>query len=136
MLHTEKDRPERRFNVQTNQQLGLMSESNISLGGKATSYWDLISFFIFTSFRIFIFVFKQCGSFHFYCDILQCWFFLEFVILKVIVQASNRSKVFCEESVLKNLTKFRGKSLCWSHFVIELQAWRTLYLKNINICGS
>ena len=31
-------------------------------------------------------------------------------------------EVFCEKSILKNFTKFKGKHLCWSLFLINLHA--------------
>ena len=30
---------------------------------------------------------------------------------------------FYEKDVLKDFAKFKGKQLCWSHFLIKLQAW-------------
>ena len=32
------------------------------------------------------------------------------------------SEIFCENGVLKNFPKFTGKRLCWSLFLIKLQA--------------
>ena len=36
---------------------------------------------------------------------------------------SGRPKVFCKKSVLVNFSKFTGKHLCWSVFLIKLQVW-------------
>ena len=51
---------------------------------------------------------------------------------------SSHSHVFFKRGVLKNFANIRGKHLCWSLFLIKLQAFRLLrvaelpnYLKNI-----
>ena len=33
-------------------------------------------------------------------------------------------EVFCKKGILKNVANFTGKHLCWSVFLIKLQAWR------------
>ena len=33
-------------------------------------------------------------------------------------------EVFCKKGILKNFANFTGKHLCWSLFLIKLQAWR------------
>ena len=43
----------------------------------------------------------------------------------------NHPGVFCKTGALKNFEQFTGKHLCWSHFLIKLQAWRhTILLKS------
>ena len=42
-------------------------------------------------------------------------------------------EVFFKKGVLKNFANLTGKHLCWSLFLIKLQARRTPILKNI--CG-
>ena len=37
---------------------------------------------------------------------------------------SNHPEVFCKKGVLRNFTKFAGKHLCRSLFLIKLQAFR------------
>ena len=37
---------------------------------------------------------------------------------------SSRPEVFCKKGVLKNFAIFTGKHLCWSLFLIKLQAWK------------
>ena len=37
---------------------------------------------------------------------------------------SSRSQMFFKIGVLKNFAIFAGKHLCWSYFLIKLQAWR------------
>ena len=39
-------------------------------------------------------------------------------------------EVFCKKGVLKNFAVFTGKHLCWSLFLIELQAFRPAALLN------
>ena len=42
--------------------------------------------------------------------------------MSYLVFRSNLSKTFFKIGVLKNLAKFRGKYMCWSPFLIKLQA--------------
>ena len=37
---------------------------------------------------------------------------------------SSRLQMFFKIGVLKNFTMFKGKHLCWSYFLIQLQGWR------------
>ena len=41
---------------------------------------------------------------------------------------SSHPEVFCKRVVLKKFTKFTGKHLCRSIFLIKLQAWRRPFL--------
>ena len=41
---------------------------------------------------------------------------------------SSRSQMFLKICVLKNFAKFTGKRLCWSLFLMMLQAWRAATL--------
>ena len=45
----------------------------------------------------------------------------------------RRSQMFFKIDVLKNFANFTGKHLCWSLFLIQLQAWRvaTLFKKRL-----
>ena len=48
------------------------------------------------------------------------------------IYRSSLLQVFFKIGVLKNFTTFKEKHLCWSLFLIKLQAWRpTLYQKEI-----
>ena len=38
--------------------------------------------------------------------------------------------LFCKKGVLRNFANFIGKHLCWSLFLMELQAWRPATLLN------
>ena len=49
----------------------------------------------------------------------QC--FLVFLLITTKYRSSH-SQMFYKIGVLKNFTKFIGKHLCWSHFLIKLQA--------------
>ena len=40
---------------------------------------------------------------------------------------SSRSQMFFKIGVLKNFTIFPRKHLCWSYFLVKLQAWRSAY---------
>ena len=40
---------------------------------------------------------------------------------------SSRPEVFCKKDALKTYGKFTGKNLCWSLFIIKLQAFRFQY---------
>ena len=44
----------------------------------------------------------------------------------------QRSQLFLKISVLKNFTIFQGKHLCWSLFLIKLQAWTALLKRGSN----
>ena len=45
---------------------------------------------------------------------------------------SSCPKAFCKKGVFRNFSKFTGKPLCWSVFLINLQAWGLqLYYKKI-----
>ena len=41
--------------------------------------------------------------------------------------------MFCKNGVLKDFAKFPGKHLCWSFFLIKLQAWKKNFMKKINL---
>ena len=45
---------------------------------------------------------------------------------------SSRSQMICKIGVLKNSTKLAGQKLCWSHFLIKLQALRSATLSKRN----
>ena len=51
-----------------------------------------------------------------------------------IFDRSSSSHMFFKMGVLKVFTDFTGRHLCWSHFLIKLQAWRpaTLLKKDSN----
>ena len=50
--------------------------------------------------------------------------------MKLELQYRNsRSQMFFKVGVLKNFVSFTGKHLCWSLFLIKLQAWRPNFLK-------
>ena len=38
---------------------------------------------------------------------------------------SSQPDVLCEKGVVKNFAIFTGKHLCWSLFLIKMQAWRS-----------
>ena len=45
---------------------------------------------------------------------------------------SSGSQMICKIGVLKNSTKLAGQKLCWSHFLIKLQALRSATLSKRN----
>ena len=69
-------------------------------------------------------------------------FLLETFVLPLIppVYRSSRSQMSFKIGVQKNFAIFIGKHLCWSLFLIQLQAWRPATLlkrdSNIVVCSS
>ena len=60
-----------------------------------------------------------------------------FFLLICFGDRGSHQKVFYKKGVLKNFVNFTGKHLCWSLFLINLQAWRsgTLLKKRLHhIC--
>ena len=57
------------------------------------------------------------------------------VVLRVIpallwkIERSSRPEVFCKKGVIKNFTKFKGKHLYQSLFLIKLHAWACNFIK-------
>ena len=53
---------------------------------------------------------------------------------QLIVHRSSHHRCFVKKGALKNFENFTGKYLCWSLFLIKLQAWRlaTLLKKDSN----
>ena len=49
---------------------------------------------------------------------------LRFTILYSSYQQKQPPDVFCKKAALKNFAIFTGKHLCWSLFLIKLQAFR------------
>ena len=45
-----------------------------------------------------------------------------------IKEAIGCSQKFFEIGVLKNTATFAGKIMCWSHFLIKFQSWKSLQL--------
>ena len=43
-----------------------------------------------------------------------------------IKEAIGCSQKFFEIGVLKNTATFAGKNMCWSHFLIKFQSWKSL----------
>ena len=41
--------------------------------------------------------------------------------------------MFYKKAVLKNFAIFTGKHLCWSHFLIKLQAWSSYWSFTVNV---
>ena len=41
------------------------------------------------------------------------------------ISRSSRPEVFCKKAALKTYAKFTGKHMCWSLFLIKLQAFRS-----------
>ena len=57
--------------------------------------------------------------------------FLFGTLLKTPVQPQKQLlELFCKKSVLRNFANFTGKHLCWSLFIIELQAFWPATLLN------
>ena len=51
----------------------------------------------------------------------------DFFFIKKNVCQKHPSEVFCKKEILKNIAYFTGKHLCWSLFLIKLQAILQLY---------
>ena len=49
---------------------------------------------------------------------VYCW-----KIFEQIVTVAYLKKVICKKGALKNFANFTGNHLCWSLFIIKLQAW-------------
>ena len=45
------------------------------------------------------------------------------LVLQIRTVRSSRPELFCEKRVLRNFSKFTGKHLCQSLFLIKLQVW-------------
>ena len=99
---------------------------NISreIGGKA--FWGILLLPL-------KFLYKK---FHLSC-LTGCWI----ICFSVLNLQKQSPEVFCERVVFKNFAIFTGRHLCWSSFLIKLQAWIPI-LKNIyewlllNLIGS
>ena len=52
----------------------------------------------------------------------------------LLPEAATRVEMFCKKSALKNLINFIGKHLCWSLFLIKLQAWHLFWRTSANDC--
>ena len=48
---------------------------------------------------------------------------------KIVNYRSSRLEVFCKKGVIKNVAKFTGKDQCQSHFLIQLQALASQFIK-------
>ena len=75
-----------------------------------------------------------------FIDLFYGYHYLLFHLLRLHVTScvynmyrSSHQRCSLKKGVLKNLANFTGKHLCWSLFLIKLQAWGTPILKNI--CG-
>ena len=52
----------------------------------------------------------------------------------LLPEAVIRVEVFCKKGVLKDFVNFIGKHLCWSLFLIKLQAWHLFWRTSANDC--
>ena len=52
----------------------------------------------------------------------------------LLPEAAIRVEVFCKKGVLKDFVNFIGKHLCWSLFLIKLQAWHLFWRTSANDC--
>ena len=52
----------------------------------------------------------------------------------LLSEVAVRVEVFCEKGVLKDFVHFIGKHLCWSLFLIKLQAWHLFWRTSANDC--
>ena len=94
------------------------------IGGKA--FWGILLLPL-------KFLYKK---FHLIC-LTGCWI----ICFSVLNLQKQSPEVFYERAVFKNFAIFTGRHLCWSSFLIKLQAWIPI-LKNIyewlllNLIGS
>ena len=65
-------------------------------------------------------------------DKLSVYFFIGLHYL--LPEAAIRVEVFCKKGVLKDFVNFIGKHLCWSLFLIKLQAWHLFWRTSANDC--
>ena len=89
-------------------------------------------FCIFYTFRIYILLqIKRHYLIHLFTvfkivESLQCILktrYLRIYLDKLNLNRSRRSQMFFKIGVLKNIANFTGKHLCWSLFLIKLQAY-------------
>ena len=52
----------------------------------------------------------------------------------LLPETAIRVEVFCKKGVLKDFVNFIGKHLCWSLFLIKLQAWHLFWRTSANEC--
>ena len=52
----------------------------------------------------------------------------------LLPEAAIRVEVSCKKAVLKDFINFIGKHLCWSPFLIKLQAWHRFWRTSTNDC--
>ena len=52
----------------------------------------------------------------------------------LLPEAAIRVEVFCKKGVLKDFVNFIRKHLCWSLFLIKLQAWHLFWRTSANDC--
>ena len=58
-----------------------------------------------------------------------------FISLRCLLpEAATRVELFFQKIVLKNFVNFIGKHLCWSLFLIKLQAWHLFWRTSANDC--
>ena len=90
---------------------------------------------LFTAHEVFHFLHLFIYFFKIPCSIIFCccksiWLFSikkrRFCVLELLreLSRSSRSQMFFKIGVLRNFAMFTGKHLCWSLFLIKLQAWR------------
>ena len=56
---------------------------------------------------------------------------INFGLIVIVINRSNRPDVFCKKGVLRNFTKFTGKHLCQSFFLNKVASLRRLYIENL-----
>ena len=74
----------------------------------------------------------QVYHFFFRQDKLSVYVFIGLHCL--LPEAAIRVEVFCKKGVLKDFVNFIGKHLCWSLFLIKLQAWHLFWRTSANDC--
>ena len=50
----------------------------------------------------------------------------------LMLEAAIKVELFCKKGVLKDFVNFIGKDLCWSLFLIKLQAWYLFWRTSAN----
>ena len=57
--------------------------------------------------------------------------FAKLILVHRVIYSSSPSQIFFKMGFLKNFANFTGKHLCWSLFLIKLQAWRRIKIQKM-----